>query len=386
MSEQEFLPFARPAISEAAISEVVDTLRSGWLTTGPKVKKFEEMLSEYHGGRQVLCVSSATAGLHLAFLSLDLKEGDEVITTPLTFAATLNTIIQAGGKPVLADIDPDTLNIAPTNIEAVITSRTRAIVPVHYAGLPCDMDAIHILAKKHGLRVVGDCAHAVGATYKGQRLCSFGDIQVVSFHPNKNITTGEGGAIITNDAAVISAVERSRFHGIDRNSFNRFSKAGSQQYDVVMPGFKYNMMDMQAALGIHQLPELDSFIEKRTKLAQRYLDILGGWKELTLPKAPAYTHSHAWHLFTVRLNQNAAGLDRDGLINAMKAENIGLGLHYQSTHIFTYYANKYGWKPQDFPHSLAAGQRIFSLPLFPTMTIPEQDRVIKSLEKVLKKS
>lgn len=385
MTEQEFLPFAKPTLNEAAIAEVVDTLRSGWLTTGPKVKRFEEMLSQYHGGRQVLCVSSATAGLHLALLSLGLKEGDEVITTPLTFAATLNIIIQAGGKPVLADIDPDTLNIDPHNIEEAITSRTKAIVPVHYAGLPCDMDAIHMLAKKHNLRVVGDCAHAVGATYKGQRLCSFGDIQVVSFHPNKNITTGEGGAIITSDAAVISAVERLRFHGIDRNAFNRFSKSGSQQYDVVMPGFKYNMMDIQAAIGIHQLPELSGFIEKRTKLAERYLDILSGWKELTLPKAPKYTHTHAWHLFTVRLNQNAAGLDRDGLIQAMKDENIGLGLHYQSTHTFTYYSRKYGWKPHDFPNSLKAGESIFSLPLFPEMTTAEQDRVIKSLAKVLKK-
>jgi dTDP-4-amino-4,6-dideoxygalactose transaminase len=385
MTEEEFLPFAKPTINEAAIAEVVETLRSGWLTTGPKVKKFEEMLSEYHGGRHVLCVSSATAGLHLALLSLGLKEGDEVITTPLTFVATLNTITQAGGKPVLADIDPDTLNINPENIEAAITSRTRAIVPVHYAGLPCDIDAISSLAKKHNLRVVEDCAHAVGATYKGQRIGSSGDIQVISFHPNKNITTGEGGAIITNDDAVISTVERLRFHGIDRNSFNRFSKAGAQQYDVVMPGFKYNMMDIQAALGIHQLPELDGFIDKRTKLAQRYLEILSGWSELTLPQTPLYAHSHAWHLFTVRLNKNAAGLDRDGLINAMKSENIGIGLHYKSTHIFTYYAQKYGWKPQDFPHSLLAGENILSLPLFPTMTIKEQDRVIKSLAKVLKK-
>lgn len=385
MTELPFLPFARPTISEAAIEEVAASLRSGWITTGPKVQKFEGMLAEYHGGRRALCVSSATAGLQIALLALGLKDGDEVITTPLTFVATLNTIVLAGGKPVLVDINPQTLNINVTAIEAAITPRTRVIMPVHYAGLPCDMDAIYALAKKHDLRVVEDCAHAIGAVYKGRKVGSFGDIQVMSFHPNKNMTTGEGGAIITDDKEVIHKLERLRFHGIDRDAFNRFGKSGSQQYDVTMAGFKYNMMDIQAALGIHQLPELDGFIEKRAKLVNRYMEILGGWSELTLPQAPTYDHAHAWHLFTPLLGRNKAGLERDGLINAMKAENIGLGLHYQSTHTFSYYSDNYGWKPGDFPNALDAGERIFSLPLFPLMTIDEQDRVVKSLEKVLKR-
>jgi dTDP-4-amino-4,6-dideoxygalactose transaminase len=385
MTEQVFLPFAKPTISEEAIAEVVATLRSGWITTGPKVQKFEAMLSEYHGGRRALCVSSATAGLQIALLALNLQEGDEVITTPLTFVATLNTIVLAGAKPVLVDIDPETLNINAGAIEAAITPKTRVIMPVHYAGLPCDMDVIYALAKKYNLRVVEDCAHAIGAEYKGKKLGSFGDIQVMSFHPNKNMTTGEGGAIITDDAGVIHTLERLRFHGIDRDAFNRFGKTGSQQYDVTMAGFKYNMMDIQAALGIHQLPELDGFTEKRTALAKRYIEILGGWSELSLPKSPNYEHKHAWHLLTPLINKNAANLDRDGLISAMKAENIGLGLHYQSTHTFSYYAKNYGWQPSDFPNALSVGERIFSLPLFPTMTIAEQDRVIKSLEKVLGK-
>ncbi len=386
MTEQPFLPFAKPTISEEAIAEVVATLRSGWITTGPKVQKFEQMLSEYHSGRRALCVSSATAGLQIALLALGLKHGDEVITTPLTFVATLNTIVQAGGKPVLVDINPHTLNINVDAIEAAITPRTRVIMPVHYAGLPCDMDAIYALAKKHNLRVVEDCAHAIGAVYKGKKLGSFGDIQVLSFHPNKNMTTGEGGAIITDDKAIIHTLERLRFHGIDRDAFNRFGKTGSQQYDVVAAGFKYNMMDIQAALGIHQLPELDGFIEKRAALVKRYMEILGDWSELTLPQQPAYDHTHAWHLLTPLINKNSGSLDRDGLINAMKTENIGLGLHYQATHTFSYYADNYGFKPNDFPNSLSVGERIFSLPLFPTMTLDEQDRVIKSLEKVLKKS
>lgn len=377
----EFLPFAKPTISEAAIEEVVACLRSGWITTGPRVQKFEEILSAYHGGRRALCLSSATAGLQLALMALNLKEGDEVITTPLTFVATLNTIVLAGAKPVLVDINSGTLNMDVACIEAAITKRTRAIMPVHFAGLPCDLDVIYALAKKHHLRVVEDCAHAIGAEYRGKKLGSFGDIQVMSFHPNKNMTTGEGGCVITDDKDVVAAIERLRFHGIDRTAFNRFAKSGSQQYDVVLPGFKYNMMDMQAALGIHQLPELDGFIEKRAALVKRYYEALSGWPELTLPHMPKYPHKHAWHLFTVRLKQ----CDRDEFINAMKTENIGLGLHYQSAHVFSWYKERYGWKAEDFPHALGAGNSICSLPLFPTMTGEEQTRVIKSLAKALKK-
>lgn len=379
-----FLPFAKPSLSDEAIAEVVACLKSGWITTGPRVQKFEDMLSAYHGGRRALCLSSATAGLQLALMALDLKDGDEVITTPLTFVATLNTIVLAGGKPVLVDIDPATLNMDVSRIAAAITPRTRAIMPVHYAGLPCDMDAIYALAKKHNLRVVEDCAHAIGASYKGKKLGSFGDIQVMSFHPNKNMTTGEGGCVITDDKDVITTIERLRFHGIDRNAFNRFAKSGSQQYDVVIPGYKYNMMDMQAALGIHQLPALDRFIEKRTMLVKRYYELFTGWEELTLPAAPGYDHNHAWHLFTPRLKSNKANLDRDALITAMKGENIGVGLHYQSTHIFSWYSDHYSWTPADFPHALAAGETIFSLPLFPDMTEADQDRVIKALKNIIK--
>ncbi len=380
---EPFLPFAKPSLSDEAIAEVVDCLKSGWITTGPRVQKFEDMLGAYHGGRRALCLSSATAGLQLALQALDLQDGDEVITTPLTFVATLNTIVLAGGKPVLVDIDPTTLNMDMGKLEAAITPRTRAIVPVHFAGLSVDLDPLYALAKQHKLRVVEDCAHAIGGEYKGKKLGGFGDIQVMSFHPNKNMTTGEGGAVITNDTEVIQKIERLRFHGIDRNAFNRFAKGGSQQYDVVLPGYKYNMMDMQAALGIHQLPALDGFIEKRARLVRRYYEALGDWSELTLPGVPDYPHTHAWHLFAVRIEHNKAELTRDGFIEAMKAENIGIGLHYQAAHVFAYYRETYGWQPHDFPHALRAGERICSLPLFPTMTDAEQDRAIKAMEKVL---
>ena len=385
MTDIPFLPFAKPDLSEEAIAEVVDCLRSGWITTGPRVKKFEEMLSSYHGGRTALCVSSATAGLQLALQALNLEEGDEVITTPLTFVATLNTIVLAGGKPVLVDIDPGTLNMDMDRLEQAITPRTKVIMPVHFAGLPVDLDPLYALAEKHGLRVVEDCAHAIGAEYKGKRIGSFGDIQVMSFHPNKNMTTGEGGAVITDDPVVAQAIERLRFHGIDRSAFNRFAKSGSQDYDVVMPGYKYNMMDIQAALGIHQLPALDGFIDRRTRLAKIYLENLASLEEISLPKSPDYAHRHAWHLFTVTIEENPAGLDRAGFIQAMKDHDIGIGLHYPAVHLFAWYREQFGWQAGDFPAALDVGNRIVSLPLFPTLALADQQRVIDTMRRVLTK-
>ncbi len=384
MSDIPFLPFAKPTISEEAIAEVVDCLRSGWITTGPKVARFEQMLSDYHGGRTALCVSSATAGLQLALMALGLEEGDEVITSPMTFVATLNTIVLAGGKPVLVDVVPETLNMDMNRLEDAITPRTKAIMPVHFAGLPVDLDPLYALAEKHGLRVVEDCAHAIGAAYRNQRIGTFGDIQVMSFHPNKNMTTGEGGVVITADPAIAKAVEQLRFHGIDRSVFNRFSKSGSQQYDVALPGYKANMMDMQAALGLHQLPALDGFIDRRTELAENYLKELQGIEGLELPAAAPATDRHAWHLFTVRIGENAAGLDRDAFMQAMKELHIGTGLHYQSTHVFRWYREHLGWQPADFPNALDIGNRICSLPLFPTLEQADQHRVINAVRTLLR--
>lgn len=384
MNEHSFLPFAKPVISEEAIQEVVDCLRSGWITTGPRVQQFEEMLTEYHKGRRALCVTSATAGLQLALQAIGLEEGDEVITSPMTFVATLNTIVLAGGKPVLVDIAPNSLNMNVRKIEEAITPRTRAIMPVHFAGLPVDLDPLYVVARKHNLRVIEDCAHSIGAEYKNRRLGCFGDIQVMSFHPNKNMTTGEGGAVITMDSDIINKIERLRFHGIDRSAFNRFSKTGNQNYDVVVPGYKYNMMDIQAALGIHQLPALQGFINRRTQLAERYYELLSDWTELTLPTLPSYDHHHAWHLYNVLIGDNHAGLNRDGFIQAMKEANIGVGMHYQAAHVFSWYKEHYNWKPEDFPNALDVGERICSLPLFPTLTIAEQDRVVAAMEDALK--
>ena len=381
---KDFLQFARPTITDDEITEVIACLKSGWITTGPRVKQFEQMLADYHKAPHALCINSATAGLHLALLSLDPKEGEEVITTSYTFIATLNTIVQAGFKPVLVDIDPKTYQIDVNQIEQAITPRTKAILPVHYAGAPADLDVIYSLAKKHGLTVIEDAAHSIGTEYKGKRIGTFGDIQVFSFHPNKNMTTGEGGCIVCRDDTAVKQMNVYKFHGIDRDAFNRFSKSGSQEYDVIYPGFKYNMLDLQAALGIHQLPKLENFIERRTYFAKRYYDLLADVEELILPESPAYDHKHAWHLFIPLLDTKKAGLSRNEFIEKLKDLNIGAGLHYQACHTFTYYKETYGYKEGDFPNTEYVSERCLSLPLFPTMTEEDQDQVVEAIKHVLK--
>lgn len=374
--EKEFLPFSKPSISRAAIEEVVACLESGWITTGPRVEKFTQALKDYFNAPYVLPLTSATAGLHLALLALDIKPGEEVITTPLTFAATLNTIVLAGGKPVLVDIDPATLNIDLNQLEESITEKTRVIMPVHFAGLPVDMDELYELANANGLRVIEDAAHAIGTEYKGRRIGSFGDIQVFSFHPNKNITTGEGGCVVTRDAELAKKVGLLRFHGIDREAWNRYGKNGNQDYEIVLPGFKYNMMDIQAALGLHQLADLENFIMRRTDLAERYQETLADFPQWTLPQAPLYAHRHAWHLYTPLINEQAAGMDRDLFMQKMKEKNIGTGLHYRAVHLYPYYREQFGFQEGDFPHAESAGKRIVSLPLFPQMKDTDHDRVV----------
>ena len=377
-----FLPFARPSISQEEIDEVVDCLRSGWITTGPRVQQFTNDLQAYLGAKHVLPLTSGTAGLHLALAGLHLKPGDEVITTPLTFAATANTIVIAGGKPVFVDVELDTYNIDVNKIKAAITPKTKAIVPVHYAGLPVDMDAIYSIAKTHNLRVIEDGAHAIGAQYKGKRIGSFGDTQVFSFHPNKNMTTGEGGCVATSDDELAKYISIQRFHGIDREAWNRFSKSGEQHYDVVDTGFKYNMLDIQAALGVCQLKRLDSFIERRTALANRYLDIFANWKELKLPRLPSYSIKHALHLFAPLINIEKTGFDRDEFIEKMKALDIGIGFHYDAVHLFSFYRDTFGYQQGDFPNAEYIAERIVSLPMFPDMAYDDQDRVVSAMENI----
>jgi len=317
MSE-EFLPFSRPTISRAAIDDVVACLESGWITTGPRVAQFTEALKDYLGAPFVLPLANATAGLHLTLLAMDLQPDDEVITTPMTFAATLNTIVLANAKPVLVDIDPTTYNIDLNRLEDAITDKTRVIMPVHFAGLPVDLDQLYEIAERRGLRVIEDAAHAIGSEYRGKRIGGQGDTQVFSFHPNKNMTTGEGGCVATYDADLAKKIGLLRFHGIDREAWNRYGKGGAQDYEIVLPGYKYNMMDLQAAIGLHQLRELESFIERREELASRYQEALVDFPQWTLPQTPAYPHRHAWHLYTPLLNEAAARMNRDEFMVAMK--------------------------------------------------------------------
>jgi len=379
---EEFLPFAKPYMDDATIAEVVACLQSGWLTTGPRVKQFEQLLSEYCNGATALAFSSATAALHVAMLCLDLKPGDEIITTPMTFVATLNTIVQAGGRPVLVDINRYDNNINVELLEAAITPRTKAILPVHFAGLPVDLAPLYALAEKYQLRVIEDAAHAIGAGYDGKKLGNFGDMQIFSFHPNKNMTTGEGGCIITRDEKLAAQAARLRFHGIDRDAFNRFSKTGSQDYDVVAPGFKYNMMDLQAAIGLHQLPKVDEFNIQRMQLAQRYYERLSDCTALQLPVMPVYQHQHAWHLFTPLVQTEKTKLSRNEVMQTLKDQGIGTGYHYRAAHLFSYYQQQFGWQAGDFPEAEYVSERIFSLPLFPTLTTKQQDNVIDKLLKL----
>lgn len=377
-----FLPFSRPSISQEAIDEVVDCLESGWITTGPRVAQFTEDLKTYFGAPYVLPINSATTGLHLALLAMDLQPGDEVITTPLTFAATLNTIVLAGGTPVLIDIDPDTRNMDLNQLEDAITERTKVILPVHFAGLSIDLDVIYDLAEKYNIRVLEDAAHAMGSAYKNKRIGSFGDTQVFSFHPNKNMTTGEGGCVVTRDANLAAQIAKLSFHGMDRQAWNRFSKTGSQDYEIVLPGFKANMMDIQAALGIHQLKALNNFIARRLALANRYQEALSDWAQWTLPQAPSYEHLHSWHLYAPLLNEEAAGMHRHEFMEAMKTQNIGTGLHYRAVHLYPYYRQVFGFKLGDFPQAEEVCERIVSLPLFPAMTDAEHDRVLDVMYQI----
>jgi dTDP-4-amino-4,6-dideoxygalactose transaminase len=378
----DFLPFSRPTLSESAIQEVEDCLRSGWITTGPRVERFEGALKDFLFAPHALALSSATAGLHLALLAMDLQPGDEVITTPLTFVATANTIVEAGATPVFVDVDPGTLNFDLERVAAAITKRTRVLLPVHFAGLPLDQDALYALAARHDLRVLEDAAHAIGSEHRGRRIGSFGDTQVFSFHPNKNMTTGEGGCVTTSDPRLAAQVERLRFHGIERTDLGPTARATRAPYDVPSPGFKCNMMDLQAALGLHQLKDLDGFIARRTALAERYRELLAGWPALRLPKAPAYPHRHSWHLFTPVLDVEHAGVDRDGFIAAMKARGIGIGIHYPAVHVFRFYQERFGYRLGELPEAERIGERIVSLPLFPTMTDADQDRVVAAMREV----
>jgi dTDP-4-amino-4,6-dideoxygalactose transaminase len=380
---EKYLPFSIPVIGEEEINEVVDSLRSGWITTGPKVKRFEEAFKEYASAPFAVPLSSATAGLHLAMLALKLQPEDEVITTPMTFAATVSMIVQGGGTPILADIEPGTLNIDVQQVRSKITPRTRGIVPVHFAGQPCDMDAIFALAKEFNLFVVEDAAHAIGTEYKGARIGSLDSISVFSFHPIKNITTGEGGMVATGNEQLAEEISLMKFHGMSREAWKRYESSGTPNYDIMMPGFKYNMMDLQAALGLHQLVKLDRFIEMRTFLAEYYNHSFDEIDEVITPQLVPYEHRHAWHLYTPLIKIEELSIDRDTFMAKLKEQNIGTGLHFKAIHHHPYYRDLLRIPAGELPNADYASDRILSLPLFPSMTLDDARDVVEAVKTVI---
>jgi dTDP-4-amino-4,6-dideoxygalactose transaminase len=382
----DFLPFALPEIGDEEIAEVVDTLKSGWVTTGPKARRFEQDFSAFLGdtGLHAIAVNSATAGLHLALEALGIGPGDEVITTTHTFTSTAEVVRYLGADVVLVDIDPASLNIAPAAVEAAITPRTKAIMPVHYAGLAADMPALLAIARKHGLKVVEDAAHALPTTCGGRLVGTLdSDATVFSFYANKTITTGEGGMLVTRDEALARRARVMRLHGMSRDAFDRFTATvPSWYYEIVAPGFKYNLTDIAAALGIHQLRRARAFQQQRETLATLYDQAFEGLPLVTPPR-PAAGDLHAWHLYVVRLTEGA-GIERDRFIEALFAAGIGCSVHYIPLHLHPYWRDRYGLRPGQFPHSQRAFERMVSLPLYTRMGRPEVERVAAAVRAALR--
>jgi dTDP-4-amino-4,6-dideoxygalactose transaminase/nucleoside-diphosphate-sugar epimerase len=380
----DFVPFSLPLLGKEEEKEVIAVLRSGWLTTGPRTQRFEGLAREYLGCSQAVAVNSCTGALHLTLAALGIGSGDEVITSPITWPSTANVIVHLGARPVFVDVERDTLNMDPDLIEEKITDKTKAIVPVHMAGRPCDMDRIGEIAERHGLAVVEDAAHAIGSAYKGRKIGTIGRATCFSFYPIKNITTIEGGLVATDDEELAENVRILSLHGITKDAWKRYTASGTQHWEVVAPGYKYNMSDVQAALGIHQLPKLEGFIQKRAAMADFYSQ---GLKELgdvvTLP-CDQPDIRHAWHLYIVTLNTDGLSVDRDAFINGLKAENVGTGIHFRSLHTQGYYRETYRYKSEDFPNAAYLTDRIFSLPLYPKMDGEEISGVLRAMVKLLK--
>lgn len=380
----EFLVFGRPVIGEAEIAEVTDSIRSGWVGTGPKVHRFEKLLEEYVGVPHVRCVSSCTAALMLALRVLGIGKGDEVIVPAMTFIASANAVEHAGATPVFVDSEPATALIDLEAAEAAITSNTAAIMPVHLAGRPVDLDRLSTLRADHGFAVVEDAAHAIGAEWRGHRIGSHGNLTAYSFYVTKNITTIEGGALATTDEAIAKRVERLALHGLSLGAWQRFSDAGYRHYEVEEPGFKFNMTDVQAAVGLHQLPQLDQWIERRAELWTLYDNQLEGLP-LQLPLPPAPFTRHARHLYQVQIAPDAR-LSRDDLLAFLTARNIGVGVHYRACHLHPYYGEKYGLRSTQFPIATDISERTLSLPLSVDMTESDVLDVVAALRDGLSRA
>ncbi len=383
-SNKNFLVFGAPKIEEAEIEEVVDSMRCSWIGTGPKVERFEKDFAVYKGIKHAIALNSCTAALHLSMFAAGIGKGDEVITTPMTFCATINSIIHCGATPVLADCDKKTMNISSKEIEKKITAKTKAVLPVHFAGRCCDMNSIMDIAQAYDLMVIEDCAHAIESEYYGVKAGLFGDIGCFSFYVTKNIITGEGGMVITKDHRMAERIKTMGLHGMSKNAWKRFSDKGYKHYQVIHAGYKYNMMDIQAAMGIHQLKRVDKYWKHREGIWNKYND---SFKDLfcEIPEKPAPETKHAYHLYTLLINIEKLKKERDWFLDALTAENIGVGVHYTPVHLHPFYKKNYGWEKGNFPNAEWIGERTISLPLSAALCDKDTDDVICAVHKILKK-
>jgi len=380
--KERFLVFGAPLIEEPEIEEVVACMRRGWIGTGPKVGQFEDDFAAFKGSKHAIAVNSCTAALHLSLFAAGIGPGDEVITTPMTFCATINAIIHCGATPVLADCDRKTMNIMPEEIEKKVTGRTKAILPVHFAGRCCDMDAIRDIARIYDLMVIEDCAHAIESEYKGRKSGCFGDIGCFSFYVTKNVITGEGGMIITEDDHIAERVKVLALHGMSKDAWRRFSDEGYKHYQVIHAGYKYNMMDIQASIGIHQLRRVERYWKQRQQVWLRYNDAFQGLPCITPTNAEPNT-KHAYHLYTPLLDVETLGKSRDWVLSALTAESIGVGVHYLPVHLHPFYRKTFGWKKGDFPNAEWIGERTLSLPISAALDEADVTDVITAFTRAL---
>ena len=379
----DYITFGAPSISSDEISETISTLNSGWIGTGPKTAKFEELFREYVGSPTSIALNSCTAALQLSLASLNLESGDEIITTPMTFCATVNAILHAGARPVFADVCPLTHNIDPTEIEKRITSRTRAILPVHFAGRPCDMDKITQIAEGHDLHIIEDCAHAVETTFRGRHAGTFGEFGCFSFYATKNVAIGEGGMVVSNNVERLERLKRLALHGMTSNAWRRYSDSGFAHYDVVELGYKCNMTDLHASLGIHQLKRVEANWEIRKKQWDAYIS---AFSELPIgiPTPPDDETRHAFHLFTLEIDPSVCRLNRDQFISALHEEKIGTGVHYRSIPEHPFYQKALSIRPDDYPNAYLFGRNTLSIPIGPRLTDTHLDRIIGSVTRIAK--
>lgn len=378
----EILPFHQSFIGDEEVKEIIQTLNSGWLTTGLKTKLFEKTFADYIGCKHAIGLNSCTAGLHLSVVVSDISSGDEVITSPVTFPATTNVIIHQNAKPVFVDVEPETLNMNCSEIESKINNNTKAIMPVHFAGHPCDMDTIMALAQKHNLTVIEDAAHALESKYQDKKVGSTGNLTSFSFYATKNITTGEGGMLTTNDDKLAEKLRILSLHGISKNAWERYGKDGFQHWELLMPGYKYNMFDLQASLGIHQIKKVESFLSRRVQIVKKYNDAFEKIEEIQLLK-PEPNIKHAHHLYVIVIKIENLKVSRDEVLNEIQKRGIGVAVHFRSLHLQHYFKQHFNYKKGMFPQAEYLSDRVISLPLYPKMTDEDVSRVIETVLGVL---